>query len=136
MVNVDAWRKAGGSVAGLTAVVVKRNTSNEPVGVAYGEVPMGRGRIRIAGGLLPTPTQAYNHPYGLEGYALSWTGWQVLVNLLSGTDAVPVNTHVLGISEIPRTGADDSVPLDVAAIAVTVAALLRFVRERAKRANQ
>jgi hypothetical protein len=132
MVNVDAWRKAGGSVVGETAVVVKRNSGSEPIGVAYGEVPMGAGRIRIAGGLLPTPTDAYNHPYGLEGYALSWTGWQVLVNLLSGNGAaVPLNnSNVLGVSQIPRTGADASVPLDSAAIAVTLAALVRFVRAR------
>jgi hypothetical protein len=128
MVNVDAWRKAGGSVVGQTAVVVKRNTGNEPTGVAYGEVPFGAGRIRIAGGLLPTPTEAYNHPYGLEGYALSWTGWQVLANLLSVGDVARAGTNVLAVSEIPRTGADARLPLDVAAIVVTLAALVRFGR--------
>jgi hypothetical protein len=136
MVNVDAWRKAGGTVAGETAGVVKRDTGNEPVGVGYGEVPLGRGHIRIAGGLLPTPTEAYNHPYGLEGYALSWTGWQVLVNLLSTAGPAPVHSNVLAVSQIPRTGGDAQLPLDLAAVVVTLAALVRFLRERAKRASQ
>jgi hypothetical protein len=135
MVNVDAWRKAGGSVVGQTAVVVKRNAS-EPTGVAYGEVPVGKGRVRIAGGLLPTPTELYNHPYGLEGYALSWTGWQVLANMLSVNGTAPLKSSVLAVDQIPRTGADAGVPLDVAAAAITLAALVRLCRERAKRANQ
>jgi hypothetical protein len=128
MVNVDAWRKAGGSVVGQTAVVVKRN-SGEATGVAYGEVPLGRGRVRIAGGLLPTPTEAYNHPYGLEGYGLSWTGWQVLANLLSTNGAAPLKaTSVLALDEIPRTGGSAQAPLDFAAVAIAVAALVRFSR--------
>jgi hypothetical protein len=129
MVNLDAWRKAGGSVVGQTAVVVKRNSS-EPTGVAYGEVPLDRGRVRIAGGLLPTPTEAYNHPYGLEGYALSWTGWQVLANMLSVNAPTAVKASVLSVDELPRTGGDTSAPLDIAAAAITLAALVRFTRER------
>ncbi len=130
IVNTDAWKKAGGVVAGLAAVKVG-SADEEPIGVAYGEMPVGKGRVRIAGGLLPQPTEANNHTYGLKGHGLSWTGWQVFVNLLSAGLAAPLAPSVpQPVTLIPRTGADASIPLDVAAIAVTLAALLRFARAR------
>lgn len=118
VVDPDAWTKAGGSVAGRASVTVK---TTETIGVALGEIPLGQGRIRIAGGLLPTPTQAYNHPYGLDGYGLSWTGWQVLANLLSTDNAVVVNDEVL-----PRTGGQGAEPIDFALIVVGLALALRL----------
>ncbi|MBA2609057.1 MAG: hypothetical protein H0U92_08975 [Actinobacteria bacterium] len=130
IVSADAWKKAGGTVAGQTAVKVGM-AEDEPIGVAYGEVPVGRGRIRIAGGLLPAPTQANNHTYGLNAHGLSWTGWRVLVNLLSSGLAAPVApAGVQTVAIIPRTGADSALPLDVAAVVITLAALVRFGRAR------
>ncbi|MDP1793901.1 MAG: hypothetical protein Q8K63_07155, partial [Acidimicrobiales bacterium] len=117
VVDPDAWRKAGGSVAGRASVTVR---TTETIGVALGEVPLGRGRIRIAGGLLPTPTQAYNHPFGLDGYGLSWTGWQVLANLLSTNGAVVVDEEVL-----PRTGGAGAEPIDLALVVVGLALAAR-----------
>ena len=134
LVDVAAWTKAGGTVAGRSAVQVPK-TPGEPIGVAYGEVPVGAGRIRIAGGLLPPPTEANNHTYGLAAHGLSWTGWQVLVNLLTTTKSAPVSS--LGVdtarglpTSIPRTGGDQRAPLDLAAMGVVVAALVRFTRAR------
>ncbi|MEY2467375.1 MAG: hypothetical protein QOF21_73, partial [Actinomycetota bacterium] len=129
LVNTDAWRKAGGTVVGR-AGVVHRGGGSEVTGTTYGELPLGRGRIRIVGGLLPTPTEANDHPYGLLGYSLSWTGWQVLVNLVSVSSAAPAPTNVLGITTIPRTGGAQEGPLDLAAVAITLAALVRFARAR------
>jgi hypothetical protein len=127
IVEAAAWRKAGGAVFGQAAVA---RGGTERIGVAYGEVPLGKGKVRIAGGLLPTPTEAYRHPYGLDAFALSWTGWQVLANLLSSDRARTLDTSVLGITQLPRTGADTSAPLDVAAVAIAAAALVRFGRAR------
>jgi uncharacterized repeat protein (TIGR01451 family) len=61
-----------------------------PEQVTLGELPMGAGRIRIIGPLLPMPTESYYHPFGLASYALTYTGYQVLNNALQwqrpGTD--------------------------------------------------
>ncbi|MEY2424837.1 MAG: hypothetical protein QOI61_409, partial [Actinomycetota bacterium] len=134
IVNVDAWKKAGGTIDGRAAAKSPSAANNEPIGVAYGEVPIGRGRVRIAGGLLPTPTENYPHQFGLEGFALSWTGWQVLVNLLSAGTAAPSNTAVLGITVLPETGAHPAMPLDVAAVLLTLVLARRVVRLRARAA--
>ncbi len=134
IVNLDAWKKAGGSIDGRAAVRVGTNTDNEPIGVSYGEVPLGRGRIRIAGGLLPTPTENYTHQFGLEGFALSWTGWQVLVNLLSAGTPGPSNTAILGITVLPETGAPATVPLDAAAVLLSLVLACRLVRTRPRAA--
>ena len=130
IVDPAAWTKAGGVIAGRSGVLgpVSPSTGSAPTvfGVGYGEVPMGLGHVRIAGGLLPTPTEANNHPYGLEAQGLSWTGYQILVNMMSG--AAP--SSVLGVSIIPRTGGTSRVPLDAAAVVITFAALVRFGRAR------
>jgi hypothetical protein len=130
IVNVDAWKKAGGTIDGRAAVKPTPDAGAEPIGVAYGEVPLGRGRIRIAGGLLPTPTEAYTHQFGLEGFALSWTGWQVLVNLLSTGPTAQLQSAGPGITVIPRTGGSAAAPLDLAAVAISLVAIARLVRVR------
>jgi hypothetical protein len=43
----------------------------------------GAGVIRIAGALLPDPTEENYHPYGLASYALTYTGYQVFENLIA-----------------------------------------------------
>jgi hypothetical protein len=137
VVDPEAWIKAGGVVAGRSGVMEPPPPeSDAPVqfvggsttkfGVAYGEVPIGKGRVRIVGGLLPTPTAANNHPYGLEAQGLSWTGYQVLVNVMSG--GAP--TSVLGVTVIPRTGGESRAPLDVAAAAIVFAVFVRWLRAR------
>jgi hypothetical protein len=50
--------------------------------VTVGEAPVGKGRIRIAGALLPQPTEAYDHQFGLEPYATTYTGYIMARNLL------------------------------------------------------
>ena len=124
VVDPEAWMKAGGVVAGRASVT---SSNRETIGVVLGEVPLGRGRIRISGGLLPTPTQAYNHPYGLDGYALSWTGWQVLANLLSTGNAI---TLPQSVEAIPRTGSDGTRSIDVALVFVALAIVVRRVQRR------
>ena len=48
----------------------------------YGEIPVGKGRVRFLGALLPDPTEEYYHPYGLQNYAVTYTGYTLLQNML------------------------------------------------------
>ena len=67
-----AWTAAGGYTAGT-------NGTGQTI---YGELPLGEGRIRFLGALLPQPTEEYFHPYGLQNYAVTYTGYTLLQNML------------------------------------------------------
>ncbi len=83
IVDQDAWEAAGGTTAART-LVRKTVSAGSPsqTGASLGELAMGRGRIRIAGALLPAPTEGNYHPFGLSSYALTYTGYQLIDNLL------------------------------------------------------
>ena len=55
-------------------------------GVTIGEIPVGDGVVRVLGSLLPMPTEAYDHPYGLASYAVTYSGYEVLRNLMDYTN--------------------------------------------------
>ena len=67
------WLKAKGK---QRAVGTTAQLSN----VSYGEIKYHGGRIRIIGALLPMPTEKFDHPFGLADYALTYSGYQVLLN--------------------------------------------------------
>ncbi len=69
----SAWTAAGGFSAG---------TMGGSGFTAYGELPLGEGRIRFLGALLPQPTEEHFHPYGLQNYAVTYTGYTLLQNML------------------------------------------------------
>ncbi|MFN2467188.1 MAG: M14 family zinc carboxypeptidase [Gaiellaceae bacterium] len=71
-VTQSAWQAAGGRTVGQTG----GGRTN------LGELPVGQGVVRVIGALLPMPTEAYYHPFGLASYALTYTGFQVLNNAL------------------------------------------------------
>jgi hypothetical protein len=71
-VQQSAWEAAGGETVGQTG-------SNQ---VSLGELRLGKGVIRIVGSLLPMPTEAHYHPFGLSSYAVTYTGYQLLDNAL------------------------------------------------------
>ena len=81
-VDRGAFTKAGGRI-GATSVEDK-----DPAGapdhqqVSVGELKLGKGTIRVAGALLPQPTKAFDHDLGLEPYALTYTGYTLMANLL------------------------------------------------------
>ncbi|MDQ3934118.1 MAG: hypothetical protein M3340_05750 [Actinomycetota bacterium] len=81
-VNRQAWELAGGRVAGTSVDSGARNAAPVHSRVALGELKLGKGQIRIAGGLLPQPETEFNHPLGVEPYALTYTGYILLRNLL------------------------------------------------------
>jgi hypothetical protein len=70
VVDETAFTEAGGHVVGTTG----------DGQVSVGELPLGKGRIRIVGGALPRPTEAYDHRYGLRDYALTYSGLYIMEN--------------------------------------------------------
>lgn len=74
-VSSAAWQSAGGDSAGTTGA---GHTS-------LGSVALGRGRVRIIGSLLPNPSGAFTHPFGVASYDLTYWGYQVLENALGAT---------------------------------------------------
>lgn len=81
-IDIEAFRAAGGDVTATSANSDERDA--EPVldRVTIGEIQLGEGTIRIAGSLLPQPTQAFDHEFGLEPYAPTYTGYILARNLL------------------------------------------------------
>ena len=71
-VDTAAWEAAGGVTAGTT--------SSQTI---YGEAPLGEGRLRILGALLPDPTEEFYHPFGLQDYAVTYTGYTLLQNMVN-----------------------------------------------------
>ncbi len=51
-------------------------------GVTLGQLPLGEGRVTVLGSLLPVPTEEYDHPYGLSSYGVTYSGYEVLRNLM------------------------------------------------------
>jgi hypothetical protein len=85
-VDRKAWELAGGRTAGTSVDSGARNAAPVHDRTALGEIPLGKGQIRIAGGLLPQPSTEHNHPLGVEPYALTYTGYILLRNLLEVPD--------------------------------------------------
>ena len=62
-------------------------TTNDTAKVSYGEIKHGKGRIRILGALLPMPTDEFDHPFGLANYSVTYSGYQLVKNMLTVTEA-------------------------------------------------
>ena len=71
-VESAAWEEDGGVTLGT-------NGTGQTI---YGEKPLGKGRVRFLGALLPDPTEEFDHPYGLQNYAVTYTGYTLLQNML------------------------------------------------------
>ncbi|HEX8646781.1 MAG TPA: M14 family zinc carboxypeptidase [Thermoleophilaceae bacterium] len=81
-VDRKAWELAGGRTAGTSVDSGARDAAPVHDRTALGELKVGKGQIRIAGGLLPQPSTEFNHPLGIEPYSLTYTGYILLRNLL------------------------------------------------------
>jgi hypothetical protein len=75
-VLADAFTAAGGRIVGVTG-------DSDEGDVTYGEIPVGKGQVRILGSLLPFPTDEYDHPFGLNDYSITFTAYEMTKNLLS-----------------------------------------------------
>ena len=78
-VDRSAWEKAGGKTAG---------TTGNDTRTTLGEVKIGKGRVRILGALLPNPTGAFAHPFGVSSYAVTYWGYRVVANLLNARESL------------------------------------------------
>jgi hypothetical protein len=76
------WIAAGGRAVGGSADSGARDAVAVPERTTLGELNLGSGQIRILGALLPQPSDEYDHPLGIEPYALTYTGYILFCNLV------------------------------------------------------
>jgi hypothetical protein len=81
-VDKAAFEKAGGHSVAASADAGARNAKAVYDRVTVGEVKIGKGDVRIAGALLPQPTEQYDHEFGIEPYSVTNTGYIIARNLL------------------------------------------------------
>lgn len=76
------------------------DTSN----INVGEIPLGEGRIRFIGSLLPDPSEEFYHPYGLDSYATTYSGNHLMRLFLDWEqvfEAPPALVTLKGVSYTP-----------------------------------
>jgi hypothetical protein len=84
-VDKQAWEQIGGRYDGGSVDSGTRNAVAVYDRVGLGELALGKGRIRLVGALLPQPSTRFDHPLGVEPYALTYTGYILAGNLLDWT---------------------------------------------------
>lgn len=139
IVDTAAWKAAGGVSVGRTFVhrtpTGERPASAGAVGTSLGELKLGKGVIRIVGALLPEPTEANYHPYGLASYSLTYTGYQVFENAVVHTRTS--KPSVKGVRRtakpLPATGAEDVLALSIALLGAASGLAFRARGKRARR---
>ncbi len=86
VVQTEQWEAAGGHVIGTTGT---ETTGEDPALdrqlddgslTSVGELKLGKGRVRIVGGALPTPTEEQDHRFGLRNYGLTYSGLFLMEN--------------------------------------------------------
>jgi hypothetical protein len=102
-VDQAAWEAAGGVTAG----------THSDGWTVHGELPVGDGMIRILGAVLPDPTEDFYHPFGLQNYAVTYTGYTLLQNHLVWDNSARVDPPpgAPGVpTPAPDPAADDAPP--------------------------
>lgn len=74
------WSVDAGAYGALDATVA--GTDYGGPGVSLGTINLGSGQIHFIGALLPDPTEEFYHPYGLDSYATTYSGNQILRNMV------------------------------------------------------
>ena len=77
---------SGARVIGTVDPPATRQSVNEGTSTALsniGIVPLGRGRVDYFGGLLPRPTEAYPHFFGLFGNTVTYIGQTMLLRAMT-----------------------------------------------------
>ena len=82
-VDRAAFTAAGGRVAATSADSGAGDAQTVYGRVTLGEIAIGQGTLRIAGALLPQPSEEFDHTLGLEPYAVTYTGYILWRNLLT-----------------------------------------------------
>ncbi|MDX6699403.1 MAG: hypothetical protein QOE65_2800 [Solirubrobacteraceae bacterium] len=101
-VEIKAFADAGGRVAGTSVNAGTRDAVPVLDRVALGELPVGQGHVRVAGGLLPQPETSFDHPLGIEPHALTYTGYILLCNLLDAKCTVRPRVDASAGSAVAR----------------------------------
>ncbi len=86
-VDRAAWDEAGGVTVGTVDPPKDRKVGAEGTDThktSIGILETGRGRIVIFGALLPTPSEAHDHWFGVNPYTISIAGQDMLLRVLSG----------------------------------------------------
>ena len=84
-VDKAAFKAAGGDVVATSSTESANSGAADFDNVTVGQLRLGEGTIRIAGALLPQPTEEFDHPQGIEPYALTYTGYILACNLIDCT---------------------------------------------------
>ena len=94
--DVDAakFAEAGGRIAATSADAEERSASPVHARATVGEFTIGKGTLRVAGALLPQPSTEFDHPLGLEPYAMTYTGYILFCNLIDA-DCLPTRSGVV-----------------------------------------
>ncbi len=127
-IDQTVWEAAGG----------KTLATNGTGRTAYGEIGLGSGKVRFLGALLPQPTEAYFHPYGLQNYAVTYTGYTLLQNMLAydvpqlggGVAVVAAPVVAPPVVVPPKLAATGLAPLGAAFGLALLAGLGLLVRRR------
>jgi hypothetical protein len=85
-VDRAAWEAKGGRTIGTADPPADRKWGGEGTATTkttIGTLPVGKGRVVIFGALLPQPTEAYSHWFGLDAYTVSVPGQQLLLRALT-----------------------------------------------------
>jgi hypothetical protein len=139
-VNASSFEEAGGEAIGELG----------PGQANVGQVSLGEGNVTMIGALLPNPTEEHYHPYGLDDYATTYTGNQLVRNALdweltadrtpreNTSDPAPIagedGAEDEQLNQASADGEADSVPLGglVAVLAALGAALVAIRRPRSR----
>jgi hypothetical protein len=81
-VELNGFIAGGGRPAGGSVNSGARDAQGVPERVTLGEIPVGSGKVRVLGALLPQPSTQYDHPLGLEPYSVTYTGYILFCNLV------------------------------------------------------
>ena len=103
-------------------------------GTNVGVLPLGEGTVHVFGAILPDPTEAANHPYGLDNHAVSAAGNRLLLAMM-GMDLAFTSTPAEGTLGKAAVAADAPEPAKtpfpgVALLLVAVAVALVAVGRR------
>ncbi|MHB1260553.1 MAG: hypothetical protein ACYC2H_02430 [Thermoplasmatota archaeon] len=99
---IDAAKFAAlnGEVAGTACGTTQLSDRCPDNGIGIGKVAVGAGQIQFMGSLLPDPTEEFYHPYGLDPYATTYSGNQILRNMLYWGNVIDTPPVVLAGGEI------------------------------------
>jgi hypothetical protein len=110
-VKPDAFARLGGDLWGRTCGTTSINDPCADNGVGLGRIPLGEGQVQFIGSLLPDPTEEFYHPYGLDPYATTYSGNQILRNMLYWGNVLEAPPVVLAGGDIVQSDNEPTAPV-------------------------